>query len=176
MTDFNQLLAQAGPLCVLLTVLFVNILILGIALRTACSIFNALAGGRDSAEAVPLPSLLGSMLMVVLTHLITGALAIGVIWGATALASSINLSPAEATYYGYLASIPLSFVVLTVLLAIFLPAPVFRAFLISLLYLICAVVLVVLVTVLLIALAMVLGPSLPAFRQFPGVNWWGKGQ
>src|SRR5262245_56072592 len=130
MPDFNTIANHAGPLCVVLAVFVVNVLLLGIALRTACSMFNVLSGGRNASGAVPEPTLMGSMVMVFLTHLVTVALSAGLIWGASHYAASVQLSPAEATYYAYLASIPLSFVVLTVLLALLLPAPVLKAFLI----------------------------------------------
>lgn len=174
MTDFNQLLVQvrdqAGPLCTVLGVLFIIVLALGIVLRTACALYNSLAGGKDAADGVPMPSVVGSMVMVFLSFVVTFGLVLGILWLATALALSIQLNPAELALYSGLGTLVLFFVVLSVLLAVFLPAPIFRAFIIAVLCVPVGIILFVACLGLIWLISFVFHFTFPAFEHLP----WAK--
>ncbi len=167
----NNLLLEVrnnlGPLCVIFTIGFVIVLALGIVLRTACSLFNAMVGGKDSAEGIPMPTIGGSMIMVFLSFAITYALVFAILWAATELARSTNLNVSEIALYSGFGTILLFFVVLSVLLALFLPAPIFRAFIIAILCVPVGIVLFVLLSVIVYLLSAALNLSFPAFQRLP---------
>ncbi len=171
MTDFNQLLLQvreqAGPLLTVLGVLFIIVLALGIVLRTACSLYNSLVGGRDAADGVPMPSVIGSMVMVFLSFVLTYALVFGILWLATALALSIQLNPSELALYSGFGTLVLFFVVLSVLLAGFLPAPIFRAFIIAVLCVPVGIILFVAFIGIIWLISFVFNFTFPAFQHLP---------
>jgi hypothetical protein len=170
-TDLNNLLTDIrgnlGPLCVALTIWFIVVFALGIVLRTAISLFNGLAGGKDSAEGVPVPTLLGSMIMVFLSFIITFALVFAILWTANALLASTNMSGHELVYYSGFGSVLLFFVVLSILLALFLPAPIFRAVIISVLCVPVGIVLFILLSIVLWLISMALNIGFPAFQKLP---------
>jgi hypothetical protein len=171
MTDFNNLLLevrnQAGPLCVLLGMGFVIVLALGIVLRTAVTLFNGLVGGKDSAEGVPVPTILGSMVMMFLSFILTFVLVSVLVWAAMSLAMATNLNPSELMLYSGFGTILMFFVVLSVLLALFLPAPIFRSFIISILCVPVAIVLFVAMCVIVYLLSLAFSISFPAFQRLP---------
>jgi hypothetical protein len=170
-TDLNKLAAEvganAGHLCPMLIGAFVTILAMGFVLRTACSLFNSIVGGKDAAEGVPMPSLLGCMFLVLVSSIVGYVLACGVMWAAMSLAASIQLNAMEAAYYASMASLPITILVLTIMLALFLPAPIFRAFLIVVLCVPVAVVLFVLLTAIVWLLYAAFGASHPALQNLP---------
>ncbi len=174
MGNFDQLLLQlreqAGPLITVLVVLFINVLALGIVLRTACSLYNSLAGGRDAADGVPMPSVVGSMVMVILSYAITFGLVFGILWLATAMAFSIQLNPSELVLYSGLGTLLLFFLVLSVLLAVFLPAPIFRAGIIAVLCVPVGIILYVVFIGLIWLLSLVFHFTFPAFEHLPWVR------
>ena len=100
------------------------------------------AGGRSGfARAAWLePTWAASSGIVLVIHLVAAAVAVGAVWAASSLVTSIRLNPAEAVYYGQLASIPLSFLAIALMLAVFLPTTLFRGFVIALIYLVVAVI------------------------------------
>jgi hypothetical protein len=171
MTDFNKLLMevrdQAGPLCVILGMWFVIVLALGAVLRTAVTLFNGLVGGKDAAEGVPVPTILGSMVMVFLSFIITFALVFALVWAASALAMATNLNPSELVFYSGFGSALLFFVVLSVLMALFLPAPIVRAGIISILCVPVAIVLFVMLCVIVYLISLAFSISFPAFQRIP---------
>jgi hypothetical protein len=174
-TDLNKLLleirSEAGPLCVVLGMWFFIVLALGIVLRTACTLFNGLVGGKDSAEGVPVPTILGAMVMVFLSFIITFALVFALMWAATALAQATNsLNTHELLFYSGFGSMVLFFVVLSVLLALFLPAPIFRSFLISILCVPVAIILFVGLCVIVWLVALAFNLSFPAFQRLPFIG------
>ena len=160
----NEVGAHAGSICPMLIGFFLFILAMGIVLRTACSLFNSLVGGKDAAEGVPMPSLLGSMFLVLISYIVGIVLAGAVVWTATSMAIVTNLSGPQAAYYAGMASIPIGFLVLTIMLALFLPAPIFRAFLIAVLCVPVAIVLFILFTVIMWLIFSALGMSHPALK------------
>jgi hypothetical protein len=170
-TDLNKLLGevqgQAVPLCGFLIIIFIYVLAMGIVLRTACSLFNSLVGGKDAAEGIPMPSLLGCMFLVFISYIVGYVLAIAVVWAAMSLAASVHLSPMEAGYYAWMASIPIAFLVLTVMLAMFLPTPIFRAFLIALLCIPVAIVLFIMFTAIVWLLVTVFNITAPGLEKLP---------
>ena len=166
--ELNKLSQEVGaylPLILFLGFWFLVVLFLGIVLRTGCSLFNSLVGGKDAAESVPMPSMLGSMILVVIAWIVSYAIAIAVVWAFAHLAQATNLSPVEAAYRGWSLSLPIAFVVLIVMLALFLPASFFRAFIIVLLCLPVAVVLLVLIFVVLRWLSTTFHITIPAFTN-----------
>jgi hypothetical protein len=170
-TDLNKLVAEvganAGHLCPMLIGWFIGLLAMGIVLRTACSIFNSLVGGKDASEGIPMPSLLGCMFLVLISGIVGYVLACGVMWAAMSLAASVQLSAMEAAYYASMASLPITLLVLTIMVALFLPTPIFRAFLIVLLCVPVAIVLFVLLTLILWLLYAAFGASHPALQNLP---------
>jgi hypothetical protein len=96
-------------------------------------------------------------------------LAGAVVWTATSMAIVTNLSGPQAAYYAGMASIPIGFLVLTIMLALFLPTPIFRAFLIAILCVPVAIVLFILFSVIMWLIFSALGMSHPALK-LP----WGK--
>ena len=171
MTDFNQLLLQvrdqAGPLCTVLGVLFIIVLALEIVLRTACSMYNSLVGGREAADGVPMPSVVGSMVMVFLSFVLTFGLVLGILWVGANLALSIQLNPSELALYSGLGTLVLFFVVLSVLLAVFLPAPIFRAFIIAVLCVPVGLILFVALIGIIWLISFVFHFTFPAFEHLP---------
>ena len=95
--------------------------------------------------------------IVLVIHLVAAAVAVGAVWAASTLVTSIRLNPAEAVYYGQLASIPLSFLAIALMLAVFLPTTLFRGFVIALIYLVVAVVVWIAIAVALAFLLPLLG-------------------
>ena len=160
----NEVKVNAGPLCALFVVGVVITFALAIVLKSAISLYNSLCGGKDAADGVPAPTLIGSMIMVTIAAVIAYVLAVATVWAAASLAFSTNLNPAAAAYYASLAAIPIAFIVLSVILALFLPAPIFRAALIALLCVPVAIVLVVLCMVILWIVFAALNISMPAFQ------------
>src|SRR5258708_27602342 len=116
----NEVGAHAGSLCAMLIGFFLFILAMGIVLRTACSLFNSIVGGKDAAEGIPMPSLLGCMFLVLVSYIVAGVLAGAVVWTARSMAIVTNLSGEQTAYYAAMASIPIALVVLTIMLALFL--------------------------------------------------------
>jgi hypothetical protein len=170
-TDLNKLVAEvganAGHLCPMLIGGFIAILAMGVVLRTACSLFNSLVGGKDAAEGIPMPSLLGCMFLVLISFIVGYVLACAVMCAAMSLAAAVHLSAMEAAYYASMASLPITFLVLTIMVALFLPTPIFRAFLIVLLCVPVAIVLFIMLTVILWLLYAAFGASHPALRNLP---------
>jgi hypothetical protein len=164
----NEVGNQGGAVCALLGMFFVLALAMGIVLRTACSLFNALVGGKDAAEGIPMPSLVGCIVVVAIAFCVSLVLSYAVVWAAGSLAFSVNLPPAQAMYYASMASIPLAFLVLSIILALFLPAPIFRAFIISLLCLPVAVILFILFSLIIWVCFTAVGASFPAFQKWQG--------
>jgi hypothetical protein len=156
--------AHAGNVCPMLIGFFLFILAMGIVLRTACSLFNSIVGGKDAAEGIPMPSLLGCMFLVMISYIVAVVLAGAVVWTATSLAVVTNLSGPQAAYYAGMASIPIAFVVLTIMLALFLPTPIFRALIIAILCVPVAIVLFILFTAILWVIFAALGMSHPALK------------
>src|SRR5260370_995799 len=115
----NEVGAHAGSICPMLIGFFLFILAMGIVLRTACSLFNSIVGGKDAAEGVPMPSLLGCMFLVLISYIVGIVLAGAVVWTATSMAIVTNLSGPQAAYYAGMARIPIGFLVLTILLLLF---------------------------------------------------------
>jgi hypothetical protein len=169
--DLNKLATEVqgglGPLCVVLTMWFFIVLALGIVLRTAVSLFNGIAGGKDSAEGVPMPTLGGSMVMVFLSFVITFALCFAILWTAANLALAVNLNASELALYSGFGSILLFFLVLSVLLALFLPAPIFRAGIIAVLCVPVGIVLFIFLTALIWGVSLALNLTFPAFERLP---------
>jgi hypothetical protein len=165
----NEVGAHAGSACPMLIGFFLFILAMGIVLRTACSLFNSIVGGKDAAEGIPMPSLLGCMFLVLISYIVAVVLAGAVVWTASSLAVVTNLSGPQAAYYAGMASIPIAFIVLTIMLALFLPTPIFRAFIIAILCVPVAVVLFILFSIILWLIFAALGMSHPALK-LP----WGK--
>jgi hypothetical protein len=174
MTDFNQLLLQvreqAGPLVLVLGVLFIIVLALGIVLRTACSLYNSLVGGRDAADNVPMPSVVGSMVMVFLSFVLTFGLVLGILWVGANLALAINLNPSELALYSGLGTLVLFFVVLSILLSMFLPAPIFRSFIIAVLCVPVGIILFVAFIGIIWLISFLFNFTFPAFEHLP----WGR--
>src|ERR1043166_2275106 len=166
-TDLNNLLGEiqqrAGPLCILLTIGAVIVFALAIVLKSAVSLYNSLCGGKDAADGVPAPTLIGSMIMVTISAVVAYVMARAAWWAATSLAISTNLNPAAADYYAAWAAIPIAFIVLSIMLALFLPAPIFRAGLIALLCVPVAIVLLVLFTVIIWIAGTAMNMTFPAF-------------
>jgi hypothetical protein len=156
--------ANAGNVCPMLIGFFLFILAMGIVLRTACSLFNSIVGGKDAAEGIPMPSLLGCMFLVLISYIVAVVLAGAVVWTATSLAVVTNLSGAQAAYYAGMASIPIAFIVLSIMLALFLPTPIFRAVIIAILCVPVAIVLFILFTVILWLIFAAIGMSHPALK------------
>jgi hypothetical protein len=167
MSDFNQLVQQIVPLATVVGALFIIVLALGIVLRTACSLYNGLVGGRDAADGVPMPSVLGSMVMVFLSFAVTFGLVLGILWVATRLALSIQLNPSELALYSGMGTLLLFFVVLSVLLSLFLPAPIFRAFIIAILCVPVGIILFVVFIGVIWLLSFVFHFAFPAFDHLP---------
>jgi len=167
-TDFSNLLNEvkgnAGSLCAMLVVGVIIVFALGIVLKSAISLYNSLCGGKDAADGVPAPTMIGSMIMVTIAAVISYVLAVATVWAAASLAFSTNLNPAQAAYYAGMAAIPIAFVVLSIILALFLPAPIFRAGLIALLCVPVAIVLFILFTVILWIIFAALNITFPAFQ------------
>jgi hypothetical protein len=162
-----QVQAQWGQLCFFLGFFLVLIFALGIVLRTAVSLFNTLAGGKDSGDSVPMPTMMGSILMVFLSFVVTGALVGAILWAATNLAMAVQLNASELAMYSGLGTILLFFVVLSVLLALFLPAPIFRSAIIAILCVPVGIVLFVLFLALLWVISIFFQFTVPAFQRFP---------
>ena len=168
---FTEVRVQAGPLCAILAILLIVVLSLGIVLRTACSSYNAICGGKDAADGVPMPTLFGSMVMMFLSFAITFAICLAASWLITNLAFASNVDMSQRVFYSGGAALLLYFVVLSVLLALFLPAPIFRAFLIAVLCVPVGIVLLILLVVVLWLITAALNISIPAIQQLP----WKKG-
>jgi len=114
---------------------------------------------------VPMPSLGGAMLMMFLSFVLTFVVLFALVWAATALALSIQLNPSELMLYSGLGSTVLYFVVLSILLALFLPAPIFRTFIIAVLCVPVGILLCVLFFGLLWLASTVFNFTFPAFEH-----------
>src|SRR5260370_20310170 len=88
----NEVGAHAGSICPMLSGFFLFILAMGIALRTACSLFNSIVGGKDAAEGVPMASLLGCMLRVLVSYIVGIVVAGAVVRTATSISIVSYLS------------------------------------------------------------------------------------
>src|SRR5260370_30402461 len=109
----NEVGAHAGSICPMLIGFFLFILAMGIVLRTACSLFNSIVGGKDAAEGIPMPSLLGCMFLVLISDVVGYVLAGAVVWAAMSIAIVTNLSGLQAAYSAGIASLPIALLVLT---------------------------------------------------------------
>ena len=69
----------AGIWCPGLIGCLLFVLFMGIALRTACSLFNSLVGGKDAAEGIQMPSLLGCMFLILVSYIVGGVISMAVI-------------------------------------------------------------------------------------------------
>lgn len=167
-TDLAKLAQEvgiyAGIWCPGIIACFLFILFMGIALRTACSLFNSLVGGKDAAEGVPMPSLLGCMFLILVSYIVGGVISLAVMWTARSMAVVTNLSGEQAAYYAAMASIPIAFLVLSIMLALFLPTPIFRAVIIAILCVPVAIVLFILLSVILWVVFAAIGMSHPALK------------
>jgi hypothetical protein len=169
--ELDKLVAQTqvplGVLCYFLGMAAVIIFGLGIVLRTACSLYNGLAGGKDAVDGVPLPSVIGSMGMVFLSFIITFALVYAILWTAVALAIATNLTPDKMLLYSEFGAVLLFFVVLAILMALFLPAPIFRTFIIAILCVPVAIVMFVLLIAVIWVIKIAFNIGIPALDKMP---------
>jgi hypothetical protein len=141
---------------------------LGVVLRTACSIYNGLAGGKDAADGVPMPSVIGSMGMVFVSFIITNVLTFAILWTASRLAiAPPNMSLDQLVLYALLGAVLLFFVVLAILMALFLPAPIFRTFIIAILCVPVAIVLFVLLIAVIYVINVIFKIGIPALEKMP---------
>jgi hypothetical protein len=159
---------QLGTLCYFLGMAVVIMFALGVVLRTACSIYNGLAGGKDAADGVPMPSVIGAIGMVFLSFIITYGLMIAILWTASRLAiAPPNMSMEQIVLYAQLGATLLFFVVLSILMALFLPAPIFRTFIISILCVPVAIVLFVLLIAVIYVIKVAFNIGIPALEKMP---------
>ena len=134
------IVAIAATLCGLAFLILLGLLFTSLVIRTAVSIFNRLAGSPKTPALVPLPSLAKGMLIGFTASVLNVAIYATSAFATGALSTDREPNP-QMSFTAWLISSPLSLLVLACLLTGLLPTTFPRALLITLCYVLLAILL-----------------------------------